>query len=344
MVRRRDGKLCGDEELLSKEPGVDTTAIGGKQEPGVPQEVIKDIRMCIGGEPSGMSRIRTAYSNVVYMFEVNGSKYIYKEFREFDEQDEMINRIVGGERVVASNHRFRIEKRLEGRHGSIREDLRRIAPELRKFHDTHVEGIRSYEELVESMMVKCIREMVAGSGRGDMSLSSIEEKMKRMRASDAGWCSGDDCVFWILMKARDRVFEVPKGGFKAVMCHNDLQPGNILVSKDEVVLIDFEFAAMGSPVIEIANLFCEAGYDYSRYVFLEERFPSAEEQMEFVREYMGGDESWLEIVRLVPGAMAYSHFLWYLWAWCNKRCGSSEVLTTVGMETHDCHGYMMTGL
>ncbi|KAG5859425.1 choline/ethanolamine kinase [Encephalitozoon hellem] len=307
-------------EVLPREPGIVTEQDG----PIMLQNVMKNIKQFLGGEPAKIVRIGTAYSNVVYMFEIDGNRYIYKVFQEFDEQDEMINSIIGGERVIESNSEFRIEKCLEGRHAIIKRDLKRIASELRKFHDTRIEGVRSYEEMVKIMLVKCIGEMIREDEKEEISLSCVEENIRKIRSSCEAVLSDSDRIIWILTKVRDKVFGIPRGDFKEVMCHNDLQPGNILVSEPSVVFIDFEFAAMGSPVIDIANLFCESGYDYSRYMFVDSCFPSTEEQMEFIQEYMGDSRDCLEIVELVNGAMAYSHFLWYLWAQCNKRCGSSE--------------------
>eukprot|EP00096_Caligus_rogercresseyi_P012324 TRINITY_DN5121_c0_g1_i1.p1 TRINITY_DN5121_c0_g1~~TRINITY_DN5121_c0_g1_i1.p1 ORF type:complete len:433 (+),score=60.04 TRINITY_DN5121_c0_g1_i1:142-1440(+) len=83
-----------------------------------------------------------------------------------------------------------------------------------------------------------------------------------------------------------------------VFCHNDLTGGNILVRDekvgsrdDQIVLIDYEYAAYGHRGFDLANHFCEWMYDYTNkeyphYFVLPDKFASPEAQSRFFREYL----------------------------------------------------------
>lgn len=299
----------------------EATTVATNMEQGnskVPTHIVQNIKQHLGSGPSGpISRLSSAYSNVVYMFDVNGDKYVYKEFQKFDPQEERVNNVVGKGRVIASTSEFRIEKCLEGRQAVIKRDLKKIASELRRFHTISISGLRSYEEMVSDIMARCIGEVTGGDGNHHVCREEVLETMGQAK----------DYIIQLFMDVKDRVFQIPTGPFDAVMCHNDLQPGNILVTDRGAVFIDFEFAAMGSPVIDIANLFCEAAYDYGEYAFHTECLPNDSESIEFMEEYMRGHphvSRTMEMMPLVWKAMGYSHFLWYLWAVCNSRMGCAE--------------------
>ncbi|KAL7346020.1 choline kinase [Encephalitozoon intestinalis] len=288
----------------------------------IPKHVVENIRKHIGSLPNGpMPRLSMAYSNVVYMFSVGKNRYIYKELKDFDAQDEMINNMVASERVIVSTNKFRIERYLDSEHSIIKRDLKEIATELRRFHNIKASGIRSYKELVNNMMYKCIKEILPGE-ENNANPRDVIEKIKSL--NQKSYKKDKDHIVRLLIEVQNRVFRVSTGDFESVTCHNDLQPGNILMVKTGVVFIDFEFVAMGSPVIDIANLFCEAAYDYENYVFQEENFPNTQERLEFIGEYMDSNEHLEKMLELVEGAMAYSHFLWYLWALGNSRTGCSK--------------------
>jgi len=96
---------------------------------------------------------------------------------------------------------------------------------------------------------------------------------------------------------------------KVVLCHNDLQEGNILIverdperrlingltvdsgAEDEIRMIDFEYAAYNHRGFEISQHFNEYCYDYDvkhfpYYVKDAGAYPSREQQMNFYRSYL----------------------------------------------------------
>ena len=110
-----------------------------------------------------------------------------------------------------------------------------------------------------------------------------------------------------------------------VLCHNDLHQGNVMLRKEDrsVILIDFEYAALSPRGFDLANHFCEWASDYTadtpESLDYAHRYPSAEEQMIFIRAYC--DEALSEDVECEPEmlfleAQAYvpvSHLLWAHW-------------------------------
>ncbi|WP_339025428.1 phosphotransferase [Spiroplasma endosymbiont of Agriotes lineatus] len=44
------------------------------------------------------------------------------------------------------------------------------------------------------------------------------------------------------------------------LCHNDLVPGNILVTKQQIYIIDYEYAMKNDPLSDIASFISETIY------------------------------------------------------------------------------------
>ncbi|XP_041745378.1 choline/ethanolamine kinase-like [Coregonus clupeaformis] len=134
-----------------------------------------------------------------------------------------------------------------------------------------------------------------------------------------------------------------------VFCHNDVQEGNILMLEDrdhasteKLMLIDFEYSSYNYRGFDFGNHFCEWCYDYTYnqwpfYKCTPENYPSREQQLHFIRNYLvetGGysertmheDQARKELEMLVEAnrfAMA-SHFLWGLWSIIQARISKIE--------------------
>ncbi|XP_023029482.1 choline/ethanolamine kinase isoform X2 [Leptinotarsa decemlineata] len=120
-------------------------------------------------------------------------------------------------------------------------------------------------------------------------------------------------------------------------CHNDLQEGNILLSRDadldnnneqpELVIIDFEYCSYNYRSFDIANHFAEWVYDYTEpnHPFYKEdwsKYPSEKQRMEFIRAYLdesGSRENPKKVLREVEVFSLASHFFWAIWAFINAE-------------------------
>lgn len=97
-----------------------------------------------------------------------------------------------------------------------------------------------------------------------------------------------------LIKIANRV--LLKLGNQDVLCHNDIQIGNILNTERGILFIDYEFASLNDPRFDLANFFCEM-INWSD-----------DEKREFITFY-GMDYTLDEIYELE----CVSHYLWYLY-------------------------------
>ncbi|XP_076310732.1 choline kinase alpha-like isoform X2 [Tachypleus tridentatus] len=126
-----------------------------------------------------------------------------------------------------------------------------------------------------------------------------------------------------------------------VFCHNDLQEGNILLperqnsNEDKVIFIDFEYCSYNYRGFDIANHFLEWCYDYSlpeypHFTIKMENFPSKEQQLNFIHEYMKSYtrdsliniEMQDEILREVQVFSLASHLFWTLWSISSGYCST----------------------
>lgn len=111
-----------------------------------------------------------------------------------------------------------------------------------------------------------------------------------------------------------------------VLCHNDLHQGNVMLRHDDrsIILIDFEYAALGPRGYDFANHFCEWAADYSsedspERLDYEEGLPTAEQQRNFAQAYCDEAQQHghtVDVEALLREARAFipiSHLLWGHW-------------------------------
>lgn len=118
-----------------------------------------------------------------------------------------------------------------------------------------------------------------------------------------------------------------------VFCHNDLQEGNILIKESEscdsqsLCFIDYEYCAYNYRGFDIANHFIEWTYDYTNpkypyYTVFKDRFPTKQQQTEFLKQYfqcMESEESIEVILYEIQHFILASHLFWSIWSIVNSR-------------------------
>ncbi|XP_019877503.2 choline/ethanolamine kinase [Aethina tumida] len=120
-----------------------------------------------------------------------------------------------------------------------------------------------------------------------------------------------------------------------VFCHNDMQEGNILMSRDSeqqnnneesnIYIIDFEYCSYNYRSFDIANHFVEWTYDYTEkdppyYREDKSNYPTELQRMRFVKAYLnelGSRENPKKVLKEVEVFTMASHFFWSLWAFIN---------------------------
>ncbi|KAF6204214.1 hypothetical protein GE061_002554 [Apolygus lucorum] len=123
-----------------------------------------------------------------------------------------------------------------------------------------------------------------------------------------------------------------------VFCHNDLQQGNILrhnASRDQIVIIDFEYCAYNYRGFDLANHFMEWTYDYTKPEFPyfgihKDRYSSPQQMKKFIEVYLqaliaNGNvvkpelNNVKSIMKEIKHYTLATHLLWSVWAIVQAR-------------------------
>lgn len=103
-----------------------------------------------------------------------------------------------------------------------------------------------------------------------------------------------------------------------VLAHIDSVQVNFLVTQDSMYLLDWEYAGMSDPLIDVAMFVVYGGLN-------------KDESLEFLKEYLGRDGSNEEQL-ILYAYMALSGFLWALWTQLKQVNG--EDFGTYGIEQY----------
>lgn len=119
--------------------------------------------------------------------------------------------------------------------------------------------------------------------------------------------------------------------FTPVICHNDLNAGNLIVREDTITFIDFEYAAWNDLEFDIANHFCEwAGLECDWT-----KMPTKEQKEAFLRAYAKSHD--LDIALFLENVDAYipiSHFFWGVWGvWMFEKTKDPSYLEYASKRT-----------
>lgn len=224
-----------------------------------------------------------ALSNRVFLVETEKGKFILKERGPGPEL--LLCRVLGLPRVLSVHEDAFVQEYIEHRKADLDRDWAEVALGLRKFHGTRVSpDLRDQRDLMRSLWTGDAPARVLGR------LQSVV---------------GD-------------LLEMPPGLPRCFgLCHNDPQPGNILMTAregTEAVFIDFEHSSTGNQLADIAGLFCEAMCDYAESRIDSRRGWSRERKTAFLKRYFGDEDiDYGAVLDKVSDLETFSHFLWYLW-------------------------------
>ena len=101
--------------------------------------------------------------------------------------------------------------------------------------------------------------------------------------------------------------ETAGDGVEECFCHGDFYGPNILISDDKIDIIDWEYAGMADPGIDVGYYIADAGY-------------TVDEAEEFIRLYLGdkADEKKIAHFKTYTAVIAY---FWFIWALYRKVSG-----------------------
>eukprot|EP00835_Amoeboradix_gromovi_P001316 NODE_57_length_25931_cov_0.351037.p12 type:complete len:306 gc:universal NODE_57_length_25931_cov_0.351037:1082-165(-) len=123
--------------------------------------------------------------------------------------------------------------------------------------------------------------------------------------------------------------------YDMVLCHNDLQYGNILKTNEGIIFVDFEYSGYANREYDVANHFCEYMADYSSNtpeLLNYSKYPSAVIRNQFYRYYLADkaypsdslgaqeDSSRIELFeKRVALNSLLSHLYWGVWGLYKSR-------------------------
>lgn len=268
------------------------------------QELLKELRPGHDAGHEGelqIERLNTAMTNRVYYLKTPSSKYVLRIYgdalpRLLSSSSELslmhtLAEMGKGPRVLMTFGNGRIEEYIEGRTMKVREIRDRwkeIAVAMAEVHGMQADNIRGAENVIWERIYRWRREsakmLLLDS---DSLLPKLGRLQKEMEVMDMRMC----------------------------FCHNDLQHGNIMVEKNKVLFVDYEYAGTGYAAYDIANHWCEWMADYDSVPVLNKAcYPSAEEQSAFVNTYNANSCTTKVTVEQVNSCVAMSHVYWAYWA------------------------------
>lgn len=227
-----------------------------------------------------VERLYDALSNSVFLVETEEAKFVVKERGPGPEL--AICAALGLPRVLSVHDDLFVLEYIEHRKVDFERDWKKVATGLRGFHGTRVSfALGDQGALLRTFC-------------GDGTVTPILRRLLSTTESVLG-SPGD----------------LP-GHYG--LCHNDPQPGNILIAGEAAVFIDFEYASLGNQLADIAGLFCEVMCDYGRSRVEPGRAWPRERKRAFLRAYLGDEDADCDaLLAQVTRLETFSHLLWFLW-------------------------------
>jgi thiamine kinase-like enzyme len=247
-------------------------------------------------------REAAGYTHSVFLITHGEEKYIYKEYAEDIDNVQRARemrwqRFFGFPETLHSEELYRIDKYVENANLSEEErveesTLGKIAWRLGEMHqcrfaeeekNTYLETLHMFREGVAAHV----------GTEHNRALDKIDRRI-------------NDLLEKSLFRGKE------------VICHNDLQIGNIMKVGTEIKFIDYEYTSLNIPTIDIANFFCEVMVDYGKGgIFCEERRVGSALQTFFLRKYVQAraiDMDLEELRREVVEMEVVPHYFWLLCA------------------------------
>lgn len=273
-------------------------------------EILEVITGVFDVDLSEIVKIRTlkeGMTNDSFLFEVRGQKYVFRnpgkgtEFLINREQEshvyDVINHLNISDDVIYLNpaRGYKITTFIP--------DSRTINPEnydevglalekLRLLHDSGLETEHSFdiEERIEFYHQICID-------------------------SEAILFKDFDAVYENVKEVIGLLKSIPR---EKVLCHVDSVDVNFLLANNEVTVLDWEYAGMADPLIDIAMYVVYAGLQDEKIV-------------SFLDRYLEREHTEEELL-IVESYVSLAGFLWALWTQYKQACG--EDFGTYGMEQY----------
>ena len=273
-------------------------------------EILEVIKSVFDVELSDIVRLRTlkeGMTNDSFLFEVKGKKYVFRNPGKGTEN--LINR-------QQEAHVYDVIKPLH-----ISDDVIYLNPDKGYKITTFVPNSRTIDpnnvEEVDLALEKL--RVLHGSGLKTKHRFDIEERIEFYHKicidSNAILFKDFDDVYDHIKEVINVLKSIPR---EDVLCHIDSVDMNFLLANNEITVLDWEYAGMADPLIDIAMFVAYSNKQDDEIVDLLDRYlerKHTEEELLIVQAYV-----------------SLAGFLWALWTQYKQACG--EDFGTYGMEQH----------
>ena len=265
-------------------------------------EIMKNISTTLGCKENDIcdfSPIKEGLTNTSYIFNVKGKKYVYRH--PGDGTEKIINR-------TNENNSLILAKEL-----GIDPTFIKMDPKKGWKISFFADGCREpdYSNFEDSkLVINKMRELHHKNAKVDWLFEPWYDslKMERIVKRNQGIEMPD---FEQLKKDIYRIYlTVENDGLtEKCFCHCDTYKPNWLIRKDnEVVLIDWEYAGLANPAVDVAYYIVDAMYDY-------------DDALRFIKEYLKEDSN----QQMIKHFMAYIPivaYYWFVWALFRESCSA----------------------
>lgn len=203
----------------------------------VRREDIRDIFILEEGKTNSSFRFTAKDEEYIMRIPGKGTEELVNRYHEYVVYKVLKGRKISDEVVYISPHNgYKISKFILGARSCDpynKKDVSECMAKLREFHEQELEVDHEFDPFAEIEKYEALRE-----GKPSKYNDYLETKEN-------------------IMSLKDVIAEFPK---QKVLSHCDSVPGNFLLADDEVYLIDWEYAGMQDPHIDIAMFALSAMY------------------------------------------------------------------------------------
>lgn len=236
-------------------------------------------------------------TNHSYTFEVDGKKYVYRE--------------PGVETDAYINRKSEFYAQLKAKELGLDNSLVFMDQTEGWKISNYIENARYFDYMHEKdvkVVIEKVRYLHDANIQGEWEFDLFQKIQDfKQEIGDVGRSHFSD--YDDLSERVERIYEcVSREGYAKTLCHNDIYTTNILFQDDNFYLIDWEFAMVADPAVDLATFIVCSPYDYSTI-------------LKVLDQYAGGTMSEADKHHFI-GTFAVTGFYWMNWAIFQEHNGT----------------------